>query len=584
MTVMGGARRLAAILSADVEGFSRLMEADEAGTLALLTASRAVIDAEVARHEGRVAGQAGDSVLAEFASAVQAVACAVAVQQALGARNAALPPARRMAYRIGVNLGDVVPEGGTIYGDGVNIAARLERLAEPGGIVVARSIHDQVKGKLPLAFAYLGEQQVKNIAEPVRAYRVEMRSASSSAGESAPPPPAPNRPCIAVLPFNNMSGDPEQDYFSDGITEDIITELARFRSLLVIARNSTFAFRGQSVDVKEVGRKLGAAYIVEGSVRKAGSRVRITAQLIEADTGNHIWAERYDRGLEDIFAVQDEVVRAIVAAIPGQLERRGLETIRGKRPENRSVHDLLLRARWLMWRTSIDFDEVVKLYNAALSIDPDCVGAHVGLAQTYGYGIYLSGVSRAEALAKCRHHTERALAIDDGDASTHATAAFSYILCGEHDLARIHSEQALAMNPNDVYVVCTRGVVLGYCGDPDSAFQMIQRSGQLQPFTPDDFRWEALFDACYMMRDFIKAADAFQKMRAPVPHMRVTYGAALAQLGRVEEARASVAAGVGLMPHGWNPAVFALRHIGMCRRSEEADLWLEGYRKAGIEV
>ena len=579
-------RKLAAILAADVAGYSRLMAADESATLARFKSVRSDhIEPAIQRFGGRVVGEAGDSLLVELGTASEAVACAVEIQEKLSQLNADLPADRRMEFRIGVNLGEVIVDGATIHGDGVNIAARLEKLAEPGGIVISRAVHDQVRGRLPCVFNDLGERNLHNISEPVRAYRVTaaVKPSTASASSSAQAP-VTERPSIAVLPFTNMSGDPEQEYFSDGITEDIITELARFKNLLVIARNSTFAFRGHAVDVKEIGRKLGARFVVEGSVRKAANRVRITAQLIEVDSGNHIWAERYDRGLEDIFAVQDEVVRAIVAAVPGQLERRGLETIRGKRPENRSVHDLLLRARWLMWRTSIDFDEVVKLYNAALLIDPDCAAAHVGLAQTYGYGIYLSGVSRAEALAKCRHHTERALAIDDGDASTHATAAFSYILCGEHELATIHSEQALAMNPNDVYVVCTRGVVLGYCGDPDSAVQMIQRSGQLQPFTPDDFRWEALFDACYMMRDFIKAADAFQKMRAPVPHMRVTYGAALAQLGRIEEARASVAAGLGLMPHGWNPAVFALRHIGMCKRPEEADLWREGYRKAGIDI
>jgi adenylate cyclase len=311
-------RKLAAILSADVAGYSRLMGEDEVGTLRTLTAHRAVMDPLISQHRGRIVGTAGDSVLAEFASVVDAVQCAVEIQQSLRANNAELPIPRRMEFRIGINVGDVVVEGEQIYGDGVNVAARLQGLADAGGIFIAGTVYDQIENKLTLHYEYLGEQAVKNIAKPVRVYRVQMsetdgvetsqRDVSTlHLPEQAQALSLPDKPSIAVLPFANMSSDPEQEYFSDGITEDLITDLSRLSGLFVIARNSVFTYKGKAVKVEQVGRELGVQYVVEGSVRKAGDRVRITAQLVDATTGHHLWAERYDRELKDIFTLQDEV-------------------------------------------------------------------------------------------------------------------------------------------------------------------------------------------------------------------------------------------------------------------------------------
>ncbi|MFQ6078772.1 MAG: adenylate/guanylate cyclase domain-containing protein, partial [Thermodesulfobacteriota bacterium] len=346
-------RKLTAILSADVKGYSRLMGEDEVATIRTLTAYREVMAALIQKHRGRVVDSPGDNLLAEFASVVDAVECAVEVQQELKARNAELPPDRRMEFRIGINLGDVVVEGERIYGDGVNIAARLEGLAEGGGICISGTAYDQVEGKLSLGYEYLGEHAVKNIKKPVRVYRVEPEPVALGVGmraeeELVPPekPGAlelPDKPSIAVLPFLNMSGDPEQEYFSDGITEDLITDLSKVSGLFVIARNSAFTYKGKSAKVEQVGRELGVRYVVEGSVRRAGDRVRITAQLVDAETGYHLWTERYDRDLKDIFDLQDEVTQKIVAALKVKLTRRELELLERKYTDNPEAYDCYLR-------------------------------------------------------------------------------------------------------------------------------------------------------------------------------------------------------------------------------------------------
>jgi adenylate cyclase len=328
------------------------MSADEAGTLARLKRLRAeVFEPKIARFDGRIVGSAGDSLLVEFASAVKAVECAAELQEELGHRNAGLPQDRIMAFRMGVNLGDVIADDDTIHGDGVNIAARLEKLAEPGGICLGRTIFDQVRGKLPYLYDDLGEQRVHNIAEPVRAYRVNLKKGRAD-GDSRTPTddarPLPDRPSIAVLPFTNMSGDPDQEYFSDGITEDIITELSRFRSLFVIARNSSFVYKGKPTNATEVGRALGVRYITEGSVRRIGNRVRVTAQLIDSPTGVHLWAERFDRQYEDIFALQDELTRRIVTSIAPLLGVESLQLAKRKPPEDMRAYDYYLKAKSLV--------------------------------------------------------------------------------------------------------------------------------------------------------------------------------------------------------------------------------------------
>jgi len=347
---MSQTRRLAAILAADVAGYSRLMGADEEGTLAALKAIRRELsDPKVKEHRGRIVKTTGDGLLIEFASVVDAVRCAVEVQRAMAERNADVPPDRRIEFRMGINLGDIIKDGRDIYGDGVNVAARLEALAELGGICVSRVVRDQVRDKLAFSFEDMGEQQVKNIARPVRVHRVVLRERSGSSepvmGKSAKPSLAlPDKPSIAVLPFQNMSGDPEQEYFADGMVEEITTALSRIRWLFVIARNSTFTYKGRAIDVKQVGRELGVRYVLEGSVRKAGSRVRITAQLIEAETGAHLWADRFDGPLENVFEIQDRVAIAVAGVIEPALQAAEIRRSSSRPTDDLTAYDLYLRA------------------------------------------------------------------------------------------------------------------------------------------------------------------------------------------------------------------------------------------------
>ncbi|MBM3524801.1 MAG: adenylate/guanylate cyclase domain-containing protein, partial [Alphaproteobacteria bacterium] len=344
-------RRLAAILAADVAGYSRLVERDEEGTVARLRAHRReLIDPAIAAYRGRLVKTTGDGLLVEFASAVDALRCALAVQRGMAERNAAAPSERRMDLRIGINSGDVIVDGDDLLGDGVNVAARLEALAEPGAICVSGRVREDAAGKVEVGFEDSGEQRLKNIERPVRVYRVRAGTEGSAAPAGIDAPLAlPDRPSIAVLPFANMSGDPEQEYFTDGISEDIITELSRFRSLFVIARNSSFTYKGKPVDVKQVGRELGVRYVLEGSIRRAANRVRVTAQLIDATTGSHIWAEKYDRVLEDIFAVQEEVTQAIVAAMAPHIEASEFERMRQVRPGSLDAYELAMRGWAAAW-------------------------------------------------------------------------------------------------------------------------------------------------------------------------------------------------------------------------------------------
>ena len=389
-------RRLAAILAADIAGYSRLMAADEAGTLAQLRRLRAeVIDPRIAAYQGHVVGSAGDSLLIEFASAVNAVQCAVELQAGLAERNADLPEDRRMIFRMGVNLGDVIAGDGTIHGDGVNIAARLEKLAKPGDVCISQSVLDQVRGKIACHFLDLGPQQLHNIPRPVHAYKVFPKNQSEiSQPADKAHAPSQDMPSIAVLPFTNMSGDPEQEYFSDGITEDIITELSRFRSLFVIARNSSFTYKGRAANIVEIGRTLGVRYVAEGSVRRAGNRVRVTAQLVDTRTGSHLWAERFDRDLEDVFAVQDEVTRSIVTNIAPVLAAESLQTAKRKPPEDMQAYDYLLKARALvdMALTTADLSDARELCDRAIGIDPSYARAYACKAFSYIVAIMNLGV------------------------------------------------------------------------------------------------------------------------------------------------------------------------------------------------
>jgi adenylate cyclase len=365
-------RRLVAVFAADVEGYSRLMGVDEVGTLKGLTERRAILDRIIGEHRGRIANTAGDSVLAEFGSAVDAVKCAVDAQAALAEANSSVPSDRHINFRMGVHIGDVMVRAGDLFGDGVNIAARLQTLAKPGRVCVSGATYDQVRKVLPIAFSDLGAQQVKNIEEPIRAYEVStMLGLEAEVAEKAASLPLPDKPSIAVLPFQNMSGDAEQEYFADGVVEDIITALSRFKSLFVIARNSSFAYKGKSPDIRQVGRELGVRYVLEGSVRKAGNKLRITAQLIDAASGAHAWADRFEGGLEDVFALQDEVTQKVVGAIAPRVEQAEIARALRRSSESTDAYDCYLRGLAFIYPvTPENVDRALALFKKAITIDP----------------------------------------------------------------------------------------------------------------------------------------------------------------------------------------------------------------------
>jgi adenylate cyclase len=572
-------RRLAAILAADVVGYSRLMGADETGTLQRLTELRQqVLEPLVADHHGRVVKLMGDGMLVEFASVVDAVTCAVAWQNDVAQREAVADKEKRLKFRIGINLGDVIAEEDDIHGDGVNIASRLEGLAEPGGICLSGDAYRQAKGKVQINFEDLGEHDLKNITEPIRVYQIV-----GNGTEPAPtkaPLALPDKPSIAVLPFTNMSGDPEQEYFSDGITEDIITELSRFKNLFVIARNSTFAFKGQAVDVGAVGAKLGVAYVVEGSVRKAGNRVRVTAQLVEAKSGNHIWAERYDRDLEDIFAVQDELVHEIAVAVPEQLNVAAVNRARRRNVENLSAYDYVLRGEWLL---NQDYGslEARGLFEKAIEIDPGCARAYTRLAAIHAYSVFSHGVSVNEAAELGRLNAERALEIDPTDPAIQAIVAEAYIMVGEHDLARRHIERAIKLNPNEYAVMNFAGIVLMYLGDHEKALTWLHRLSRHDPFFSDSIR-EHYFDLYYMTRRYEDAIGIYRGWRNPPPHMSLELAVTYAQLDRLDDMRAAMTQHEQTRPGGFDPQQVANAHARLCAREEDREHWLEGYRKIGI--
>jgi adenylate cyclase len=537
-------RRLAAILAADVVGYSRLMGVDEAGTLAALKAHRQeLIRPEVAKRGGRIVGTAGDGILAEFASVIDAVDCAVAIQDSMAGRNANLTDDRKMLFRMGVNLGDVIVEGDDIYGDGVNIAARLEGQAAPGGICISGKVYEEVQDKLDAAFEDMGEREVKNIRKPVRVYRwVEAASDRVPGGANSDDGPAlPDKPSIAVLPFTNMSGDPEQEYFSDGITEDIITELTRFRSLFVIARNSSFHYKGQSPRIQDVGRELGVHYVVEGSVRKAGNRVRITAQLIEAQSGSHLWAERYDRNLENIFDVQDEVVREIAASVPGQLNVAAMERARRRPAESLSAYDCLMRGEWLMFRDFTD-PEVIPLFEKAVKLE-----------------------------------------LSPSDPSIQALAANTYMMLCEHDLARQHIERAISLNPNDGEVMATAVFILNYSGDQEEALRWMSNHLRHDPISSDGYRENAI-DLYYMARRYEDAITVYRGWRNPPIQLHVEIAAAYAQNGQPEEAKAAFETYLRKRPEGYDIADVIRQQLRQCAKPEDAEHWREGYRKARLDL
>jgi TolB-like protein/class 3 adenylate cyclase/Tfp pilus assembly protein PilF len=476
-------RRLAAIFAGDVAGYSRLMGQAEAGTLARLNAlRRELIDPEIAEHKGRIVKTTGDGILIEFPSVVEAVSCAVAVQHGMASRNAAIPQDQRIEFRIGINLGDVIVENGDIHGDGVNVAARLEALAEPGGICVSRVVRDQVRDKLDIAFEDLGEQALKNIARPMRVFRVRP-DAAVSAVSPAPALALPDKPSIAVLPFENMSGDPEQEYFADGMVEDIITGLSRIKWLFVIARNSTFVYKGRAVDVKQVGRELGVRYVLEGSVRKLGNRVRITGQLIDTANAAHVWAERYDRALDDIFALQDELTMSVVGAIEPTLRRAEIERARRKRPDSLDAYDLYLRALPFAFSAMPETaDKAVPALEQAIAIEPDYAAAHALIAWCYEVR-YLRAGLHDEAKRTALRHARIAIAAGGDDATALGVAAFVVgILERDYDTAFSAFGRALALSPSSALALSFSSLIRAYAGDDAIAVEQAEQALRLSPF------------------------------------------------------------------------------------------------------
>ena len=584
MTTAGFKRKLTAILSADVEGYSRLMGEDEEATVRTLKTYRELIAMIVQKHQGRVVDSPGDNLLAEFGSVVDAVRCAVEIQEELKARNAELPENRRMVFRIGINLGDVIEEEERIYGDGVNIAARVESLAEGGGICISRTAYDQVKNKLTLGYEYLGEHTVKNITEPVRVYRVlmEPEAAGKVIGEERPRPkkwrwaalavvliivagalaiwnfflrpapsvepasvermafPLPDKPSIAVLPFANMSGDPEQEYFSDGITEDLITDLSKISGLFVIARNSVFTYKGKAVKVEEVGQELGVKYVLEGSVRKVRNRVRITAQLVDTTTGGHLWAERYDRDLRDIFALQDEVTQKIVTALVVKLTEDEQERLVRKGTDSLEAYDYTLRGMDYFFRFTKEANgQARQMFEKAIDLDPKYALAHTWLGWTHWVDYSFGWSQDPQSLEWAFELAQRAISLDDSVSEAHALWGKVHLWKRQHDLAIAELEKTLSLNPNYADGLTGLGEALYFAGRPEEAIGLVKKAMRLNPKYPVWYLLN-LGHAYFLTGRYEEAITTLKRVNNRNPNFWPAYiylAASYVELGQEEKAR-----------------------------------------------
>ena len=638
-------RRLAAIMAVDVVGYSRLIGADEAGTLARVKAHRLELaEPLVGEHRGRVVKLTGDGALVEFGSAVDAVECAVAIQNGMAEREAAQPEDRRIRYRIGINIGDIVLEDGDIFGDGVNVAARLEGLAEPGGICVARNVYDQVKAKLDLAFEPMGEHRVKNIAEPIVAYRVlpgpggaaktrpvaiawalgarhrpvavaaavivllaassggawyafwrpgapppaaVVESVGSGAAKSKPALPLPDKPSIAVLPFDNLSGEERYERLADGLTEDIITDLSRFRDLFVIARNSTFVYKDKPTDVREVARELGVQYVLEGSLQAEGDRVRITAQLVDATTGNHLWSKRYDRPLDDVFAVQSEVTQTIAAQLAGldsAIALAGRDLARRKPAESLEAYDYYLLGVETKERyTKKDLKKAQELFSQAIEIDPNFARGYVGLTHTYEMEIALGfSDSIQESMKNLLLSARKAIALDPYDGEPHILLALYYKYLYDYERALAELDQAVNLNPNSAEILALSAMLLTKAGQPERALYSVEQAVRLNPHYPDWYN--GMFrEAYFYNRRFEQAISWSRKALVPEPLADPLIRAmSYAQLGREQETARDVA-----MLFEANPDYSAEKYLsetGTFARDVDMNLFLDSHRKAGLPL
>jgi adenylate cyclase len=581
-------RRLAAILAADAAGYSRLMAADEQATVAALDAARTVFRTRIESNQGRVIDMAGDSVLAVFETAIGAVSAALAVQQELDASSSAIPEDSRMRFRIGVHLGDVIEKAdGTVYGDGVNIAARLQALAEVGGVTVSDSVRNAVKGKASTDFADMGEQQVKNIPEPVRAFRLVLKADASAAASEAPKPALelPDKPSLAVLPFTNMSGDPEQEYFADGVVDDIISALSRVRAFFVIARNSSFTYKGKAVDIKQVGRELGVRYVLEGSIRKAGNKVRIVGQLIEAENGRHIWADRFEGNLDDIFELQDRITESVVGAIEPNLRLAEIERARAKPTANLHAYDLCLRAlpNLMATTTRAANDEALNLLQRAITMDPGYSFAKASRALAYVLRkaqMWITPVEIEEGLRLA----EEALADhrDDPTTLTYVGQALGY-LGFRHDDALRALDRALTINPNSTRALIASGWGRTYVGDAAKSIEHLQRAIRLNPLDPEMGYMLSGLGIAYQMAGKSEEALAMgQKSLQESPnwipsHLLIVR--CLVQLGSLDEAKNAAQRMMKLAPG----MTLTARRAQMANRDQAyQESYISALRAAGV--
>ncbi len=580
-------RKLAAILAADVVGYTRLMGEDEAGTLTALKAHREeFIEPKIADYKGRVVKLMGDGALVEFASVIDALACAAELQSGMAERNAEVPSGRRIIFRIGINLGDVIVEGDDLYGDGVNLAARLEGMAEPGGICISAKVYNEVKNKLALGYEDLGEREVKNVAEPIHVYLIVPERSAVEPKAGAADLALPDKPSIAVLPFDNISGDPEQEYLVDGITEDLITALSKIRWFFVIARNSTYTYKGQAVEVTQVAKDLGVRYVLEGSVRKAGNRVRVTAQLVDATTGHHVWAERYDREIEDIFDLQDEMTQTIVGAVEPELSAAERERALSKPPENLDAWESYQRGLWHMWRYERDDNlQAQDLLERATDLDPS-------FAPAYAYGSYVQ-YSRvimgwSEDTEQCLDAgmtlAKQALALDDKDPVAYFAAGRIYMMRGRHDDSTAALNTAIELNPSFAQAYHGLGMALTLAGRLEEAKEACIMSERLSPRDP--INWASTIVhalACVLSRDYEEAAHwahkTIQNPRSKGYWPHAGLAAALAHLGQMDEARAAVTEALEAKPD------LSLAYLAKTLPTKEPDgldPYLDGLRKAGL--
>jgi len=582
-------RRLAAILAADIAGYSRLMGADEEGTLARLKAHRTeLIDPKNKQHRGRVVKTTGDGILIEFPSVVDAVRCAIEVQQAMLERNAKVAEEKRIEFRVGINLGDVMVEGRDLYGDGVNIAARLEALSEPGGICISETVLNHVADKVAFDVEDAGEQTLKNIAKPVHVYRilVDPRQRRAAPQAAVGNPALPEKPSIAVLPFQNMSGDPEQEYFSDGVVEEIITALSRMRWLFVIARNSSFTYKGRAVDVKQVGRELGVRYVLEGSVRKAANRLRITGQLIDASTGAHLWADRFEGGVEDVFELQDHVTASVIGAIAPTLERAEIERATRKPTENLDAYDYYLRGMASLYRWTKDgVDEALGLFSKATELDPRFATAWGAAAFCYFWRKANGWMAdRPREVAETIRLADRAaeLGKDDAVALSYAGLAIGYA-ADEIETGIELIDRALQLNPNLAIAWSASGCLRIAHGDHDRAIEHTTRAMRLSPLDPLTFFMQVFvafahflsgrYDEAWPLAE--KAARAQPNYMSAVRLAAATNACA----GRMEEAKRFIARARQLDPE---MRVSNFRNRIVSIRDEDFAKYADGLRKAGL--